>query len=173
MQPWREMSYLRAFSSLGCPQATLDEALAMGPSRVVVDVATADRQWLYQVFAEHGQHVVAGLQVAHDAYEMSLGGKAAPVLDGLTGQQRVFLGWAQVWRAKARQRQPFGGDQVALTRSRDEGSFRAARVAPTSSKQRDTSSGSAASVETGLGVAWGPRSGPISKGCGSSATAET
>lgn len=29
MQPWREMSYLRAFSSLGCPQATLDEALAL------------------------------------------------------------------------------------------------------------------------------------------------
>lgn len=44
-------------------QETLDEALAMGPSRVVVDVATADRQWLYQVFAEHGQHVVAGLHV--------------------------------------------------------------------------------------------------------------
>jgi len=45
----------------------------------------------------------AGLQVAHDAYEMTLGGKAAPVIDGLTGQQRVFLGWAQVWRAKARE----------------------------------------------------------------------
>lgn len=30
-------------------------------------------------------------------------GKAAPVIDGLTGDQRVFLGWAQVWRGKSRQ----------------------------------------------------------------------
>jgi putative endopeptidase len=31
-----------------------------------------------------------------------LRGSAAPVLDGLTGDQRVFLGWAQVWREKIR-----------------------------------------------------------------------
>lgn len=42
-------------------QATLDEAMAMGPSRVVVDVATSDRDWLYGVFKQYGQHVVAGL----------------------------------------------------------------------------------------------------------------
>ena len=45
----------------------------------------------------------AGLQIAYDAYLMSLQGKDAPVLDGLTGKQRVFLGWAQVWRSKARE----------------------------------------------------------------------
>ena len=33
---------------------------------------------------------------------MSLEGKEAPVIDGLTGDQRFFLGWAQVWRSKAR-----------------------------------------------------------------------
>ena len=33
---------------------------------------------------------------------MSLGGKEAPVIDGWTGDQRFFLGWAQVWRSKAR-----------------------------------------------------------------------
>ncbi len=44
-------------------QETLDEALAVGPSRVVIDVATADRAWLYQAFAAHGQHVIAGLNV--------------------------------------------------------------------------------------------------------------
>ncbi|ANP45438.1 M13 family metallopeptidase [Candidatus Viadribacter manganicus] len=43
-----------------------------------------------------------GLQVALRAYELSLGGRAAPVRDGLTGQQRFFLGWAQAWRSKYR-----------------------------------------------------------------------
>ncbi len=43
-----------------------------------------------------------GLSLALDAYHASLHGKPAPVIDGLTGDQRVFLGWAQVWRAKMR-----------------------------------------------------------------------
>jgi putative endopeptidase len=41
---------------------------------------------------------LAGLTVAYQAYKLSLGGKEAPVIDGLTGDQRFFLGWAQVWR---------------------------------------------------------------------------
>ena len=45
----------------------------------------------------------AGVQVALDAYHASLGGKAAPVIDGLTGEQRFFLAYAQVWRSKARE----------------------------------------------------------------------
>ncbi len=45
---------------------------------------------------------LGGLTLALDAYRASLHGKPAPVLDGLTGEQRVFLGWAQVWRAKVR-----------------------------------------------------------------------
>jgi putative endopeptidase len=45
---------------------------------------------------------LGGLTLAYDAYKASLHGKPAPVLDGLTGEQRVFLGWAQVWRAKLR-----------------------------------------------------------------------
>ena len=45
---------------------------------------------------------LAGLLVAHDAYRLSLGGKEAPVLDGLTGDQRFFLGHAQIWRRKYR-----------------------------------------------------------------------
>jgi putative endopeptidase len=43
---------------------------------------------------------LGGLTLALDAYHASLGGKPAPVLDGLTGDQRVFLGWAQAWRGK-------------------------------------------------------------------------
>ncbi len=45
----------------------------------------------------------AGLNVAYDAYHRSLDGKPAPVIDGLTGDQRFFLSWAQVWRAKERE----------------------------------------------------------------------
>jgi putative endopeptidase len=45
---------------------------------------------------------MGGLSLALDAYRASLKGQPAPVLDGLTGEQRVFLGWAQVWREKAR-----------------------------------------------------------------------
>jgi putative endopeptidase len=44
----------------------------------------------------------AGLQVALDAYHRSLGGKPAPVLDGLTGDQRFFLAYAQYYREKQR-----------------------------------------------------------------------
>jgi putative endopeptidase len=45
---------------------------------------------------------LSGLTVAHRAYQLSLGGRAAPMLDGFTGEQRFFLGWAQVWRGKDR-----------------------------------------------------------------------
>ncbi|WP_233608205.1 M13 family metallopeptidase [Nocardia stercoris] len=45
---------------------------------------------------------LGGLSIALVAYRIALEGKEAPVLDGLTGLQRVFFGWAQVWRTKAR-----------------------------------------------------------------------
>ncbi|RZJ01041.1 MAG: peptidase M13 [Brevundimonas sp.] len=45
---------------------------------------------------------LGGLLMALDAYHMSLNGQPAPVIDGLTGDQRVFLGWAQVWRENIR-----------------------------------------------------------------------
>lgn len=41
---------------------------------------------------------LGGLTIAFKAYKMSLNGKPSPVLDGFTGEQRVFLGWGQVWR---------------------------------------------------------------------------
>ncbi len=41
---------------------------------------------------------LGGMACAYAAYRMSLGGKEAPVIDGLTGDQRFFLGWAQIWR---------------------------------------------------------------------------
>ena len=45
---------------------------------------------------------LAGLTVAYDAYRTALGGEEAPVLDGFTGDQRFYLGWAQVWRRNYR-----------------------------------------------------------------------
>ncbi|MGZ4778159.1 MAG: M13 family metallopeptidase [Thermoanaerobaculia bacterium] len=61
-----------------------------------------------------GSHIIArmtmgenigdlgGVLLALDAYKISLNGKPAPVLDGFTGEQRVFLGWGQVWRSMMR-----------------------------------------------------------------------
>ena len=46
---------------------------------------------------------LAGLTVAHDAYIASLGGKAPPVIDGTTADQRFYFGWAQVWRRNYRE----------------------------------------------------------------------
>jgi len=46
---------------------------------------------------------LGGLSIALLAYRLSLGGRPAPVIDGLTGEQRVFFGWAQVWRTKSRE----------------------------------------------------------------------
>ena len=45
---------------------------------------------------------LGGLSIALLAYRLSLGGKPAPVIDGLSGVQRVLFGWAQVWRTKSR-----------------------------------------------------------------------
>ncbi len=45
---------------------------------------------------------LGGILLGYDAYKISLNGQPAPVLDGFTGEQRVFLGWAQVWRTLMR-----------------------------------------------------------------------
>ncbi len=46
---------------------------------------------------------LGGITIAHKAYRLSLAGGEAPEIDGMTGSQRVFLGWAQVWRMVVRQ----------------------------------------------------------------------
>ena len=45
---------------------------------------------------------LSGLSISLQAYHVSLNGKKAPVLDGYTGDQRFFLGFAQIWRGKYR-----------------------------------------------------------------------
>jgi putative endopeptidase len=64
----------------------------------------------------------SGLSIAYKAYHLSLGGKPAPVIDGLSGDQRFFSGFAQVWRSKIR-------DEETISRlkkdSHSPGQFRA------------------------------------------------
>ncbi|AMJ66023.1 peptidase M13 [Hymenobacter sp. PAMC 26628] len=73
---------------------------------------------------------LAGITVGHQAYRMALGGKAAPLLDGFTGEQRFYLGWAQIWRVKYRESalraqllsdpHPPGQQRVAEVRNRSD-----------------------------------------------------
>ena len=68
---------------------------------------------------------VAGLTAAYEAYHASLHGKPAPVIDGLTGDQRFFLAFAQSWREKTR---PQAIKQQLATDVHAPGSFRALTV---------------------------------------------
>ncbi len=43
---------------------------------------------------------LSGVTIAYRAYKTSLNGVEAPIIDGLTGDQRFFMGYAQIWRAK-------------------------------------------------------------------------
>lgn len=61
----------------------------------------------YQVNGELtlGENIAdnSGLAIAYKAYHLSLGGKPAPVINGMTGDQRFFMGFGQVWRGKMRE----------------------------------------------------------------------
>ncbi len=45
---------------------------------------------------------LSGVEIAYKAYKLALNGQEAPVIDGMTGDQRFFLSWAQAWRGKNR-----------------------------------------------------------------------
>jgi putative endopeptidase len=45
----------------------------------------------------------SGLAIAYKAYQLALNGKPAPIIDGFSGEQRFYLGWAQIWRGKVRE----------------------------------------------------------------------
>jgi predicted metalloendopeptidase len=47
----------------------------------------------------------SGLAIAYKAYRLSLNGVEAPLIDGFTGDQRFFIGWARAWRSKVRENQ--------------------------------------------------------------------
>jgi putative endopeptidase len=64
----------------------------------------------------------SGIAIAYKAYKLSLNGQPAPVIDGLSGDQRFFMGFAQVWRSKVRDEQ-----QIVLIKTdpHSPGQFRA------------------------------------------------
>jgi predicted metalloendopeptidase len=68
---------------------------------------------------------VAGLGAAYEAYKASLGGKPAPVIDGLSGDQRFFIAYAQSWAVKSR---PETLRQIVLTNGHAPEQFRAVTV---------------------------------------------
>jgi putative endopeptidase len=45
---------------------------------------------------------LGGLTIAYKAYQISLQGKPSPVIEGMSGEKRLMLSWAQIWRAKVR-----------------------------------------------------------------------
>ena len=64
---------------------------------------------------------LGGLSMAYQAYQLSLGGRPAPVIDGLTGDQRFFIAYAQAWREKSREeadRQQLESDPHSLNPAR-------------------------------------------------------
>ena len=75
-----------------------DKLAAQYDAYEVVDGLTINGQFT------SGENIgdLGGLGIAYKAYQISLDGKEAPVIDGYTGDQRFFLGWGQVWRGKAR-----------------------------------------------------------------------
>ncbi len=70
---------------------------------------------------------LGGISIGLRAYLMSLDGEEAPVIDGYTGVQRVFIGWGQAWRDKTREqtlRQQIATDPHAPAEYRANGSVR-------------------------------------------------
>jgi len=65
---------------------------------------------------------LGGVLLALDAYHVSLKGQPAPVIDGFTGDQRVFMAWAQVWRSLQR---PDALRQQLMTNPHSPGAVRA------------------------------------------------
>lgn len=65
---------------------------------------------------------LVGVAIAYRAYQHSLNGKPAPVIDGLTAEQRFFMGFAQVWSQKSR---PEALRQLVMTDPHSPAEFRA------------------------------------------------
>jgi putative endopeptidase len=65
---------------------------------------------------------LSGVQISFKAWKLSLGGRPAPVIDGLTGEQRFYYGFAQVWREKTREERLL---ESLVTNPHSPGRFRA------------------------------------------------
>jgi putative endopeptidase len=89
---WWTAADRKAFDALGAKLAAQFDAYEPVPGHHVNGKLTL------------GENIadLSGLEIAYKAYHLSLGGKPAPVIDGLTGDQRFFMGYAQSWREKMR-----------------------------------------------------------------------
>ena len=92
MRDWWTPADVAAFTQLGDRLAAQYDAFEALPGLNV-----NGRLTLGENIGDNG-----GLQVAYYAYQLSLNGRRAPVLDGLSGDQRFFLSWAQAWRMAIR-----------------------------------------------------------------------
>ena len=93
VENWWTKEDLAHFEASGAQLAAQFDAYAPFP-----DLHVNGKQTLSENIAD-----LAGLSAAHDAWIASLGGKPAPVVEGLTGEQQFFLGYAQSWRQKYRE----------------------------------------------------------------------
>jgi putative endopeptidase len=92
MKQWWTEADRKSFEALGARLVAQFNALEALPGKHVNGELT-----LPENMAD-----LIGLQIAFKAYQASLGGKPAPVIDGYTGEQRFFLSFAQSWRGKRR-----------------------------------------------------------------------
>jgi putative endopeptidase len=92
LRDWWSPEDVAAFTQLGNAIAAQYDAFEVQPGLNV-----NGRLTLGENIGDNG-----GLQVSLRAYELSLGGREAQALDGLSGHQRFFLGWAQAWRSQYR-----------------------------------------------------------------------
>ncbi|MCV2367476.1 M13 family metallopeptidase [Roseateles oligotrophus] len=95
LRNWWTEADAKAFDALGSRLAAQYDAYQALPGKKV-----NGRLTLGENIAD-----LSGLQIAYKAYLRSLGGKAAPVLAGFSGEQRFFLGFSQIWREKVREQQ--------------------------------------------------------------------
>ena len=92
LKNWWTPEDLAHFKASGAALAAQFDAYKPFP-----DLSVNGKQTLGENIAD-----VAGLAAAYDAYQISLGGKAAPVVGGFTGDQQFFIAYAQGWRTKER-----------------------------------------------------------------------
>ena len=93
LRNWWSAADRKAFDAIGAKLIAQYEAYEPIPGQHINGALT------------QGENIadLSGLQIAFKAYELSQAGKPAPVIDGLTGEQRFFLGWARAWREKSRE----------------------------------------------------------------------
>jgi len=112
LQNWWTAADRKAFDKLGARLAAQFDAYEPVPGHKI-----NGRLTLGENIAD-----LSGLEIAYKAYQLSLKGQPAPVIDGMSGDQRFFLAWAVSWREKTREARTL---QLLVTDPHAPASFRA------------------------------------------------